>query len=133
MSILTLSKLRSLGVCREQVDEFAARFGEFVDITPDLCESVANIFDWSWASRNLLRASARAEYDRVRDAARTEYDRALAPARAKYDRVRVPALAEYDRVCTAARAEYDRVRAPARAEYDRVCARTFGQLYQAIP
>ena len=122
MSILTLSKLRSLGACREQVDEFAARFGEFVDITPDLCESVANIFDWSWASRNLLRAPALAEYNRVFASARAEYDRVCDAARTEYDRALAPALAEYNRVF-----------ASALAEYDRVCARTFGQLYQAIP
>ena len=129
MRILTLKTLESLDACSRQRYLFRSKFGDSVEITESLCESVASDFDWSWAAQNLLSAPALAEYNRVRAAAWDEYDRVRAAAWDEYDRVCAAALAEYDRVCAPAWAEYDRVCAPALAEYDRVRAITFGRLY----
>ena len=148
---LTLETLLKRGACADQCQRFADTFGKSVDVTPELCMSVADQFDWSWAARCLLSpearaehervcAPARAEYKRVRDSALAEYWRVRAPALAEYERVRDSALADYKRVrdsalaeywrvCASAWAEYERVRDSAQAEYERVCAREFGRLY----
>ena len=108
MTELKLQTLIDRGACQPKADLFRARFGESVDITPELCESVASDFDFEWAAENLLTAPALAEYKRVSDAAVAEYKRVTAPARAEYERVRAPACAEYERVTDAAYAECDR-------------------------
>ena len=107
--ILTTRQLIDRGACNEQVEAFRSRFGEYVEVTPELCASVAAVFDWVWAARHLLSAAAWAEYVRVR----------------------APALAEYQRVAAAARAGYDRVEAAAWAEYERAKARAFGEAYNS--
>ena len=62
---ITLSQLKSLNACKSQVDKFSELFGESVDVTPELCVSHAQDFDWGWAAKNLLTDSAWAEYKRV--------------------------------------------------------------------
>jgi hypothetical protein len=108
--ILTLQQLKNKRACQGQVDLFRQTFGESVEITPALCESVAARFDWNWASANLLTPAASAEYERIQG----------------------PAYAEYKRVQGAALAEYERVEGAAYTEYERVCARTFGQLFTGM-
>jgi len=119
MKTLTLQRLIDLGACADQRELFRETFGDSVDVTPELCVSVADKFDWRWAAEHLLSAPAWAEYER-----------ATAPAWAECERVEAPAWAEYERVKALARAEYKRVEAPAWAEYQRVEARTFGELYE---
>jgi hypothetical protein len=113
---LTLETLLKRGACADQRQRFADTFGKSVDVTPELCMSVADQFTWAWAARCLLSPEAQAEYKRV-----------CAPAQA--DRVCYSAWAEYKRVCDSAWAEYERVRDSALAEHKRVCAREFGRLY----
>jgi cell division septum initiation protein DivIVA len=117
--ILELQTLVNNDACAEQVELFKQMFGNSVEITPELCVSVADKFDFTWAVRHLLSPAARADYERVRAPARAEYERAKESVRADYERVRAPAWAEY----------YERVRAPAWAEYERVKARAFGELF----
>jgi len=129
--MLILQTLIDKRACTAQVDLFRHIFGESVEITSALCESVAAQFDWNWASRYLLTPAALAEYERVQGPALAEYERVQGAALAEYERVRGPARAEYERVQGPALAEYERVEGPAYAEYERVCARTFGQLFTA--
>ena len=117
---LYISQLIDKRACRDQVDLFRSRFGESVDVTPELCASVAAEFDFAWATRCLLSVSALAEYKRVTAPAWAEYERVRATAWAEYERVRATALAEYERVEASALAEYQRVEASAWAEYQRV-------------
>ena len=77
---ITLSQLKSLDACKSQVDKFSELFGESVDVTPELCVSHAQDFDWGWAARNLLTDSALAEYERVTSTALAEYKRVTARA-----------------------------------------------------
>jgi hypothetical protein len=100
--LLYIKQLINAGACREQVEAFRERFGKYVEVTPELCASVAAVFDWWWAARNLLSPAARAEYERVRAAAWAEYERVTAPV-----------LDEYKRVTASARTEYKRARASA--------------------
>jgi hypothetical protein len=72
---LYISQLIDKNACQSQVDLFRSKFGESVDVTPELCARVATEFEFCWAAGNLLSDSAGAEYDR-----------AMAPARAKYSR-----------------------------------------------
>lgn len=83
---ITEKQLKDLDACSQQVELFVSLTGGEVEITEEWCLSVSDKFDWHWASRQLLNAPARAEYER-----------AQAPAWAEYERVRATAWAEYDR------------------------------------
>lgn len=109
MTELKLQTLIDLGACQPQVDLVRARFGESVDITPELCESVASDFDFEWAAENLLTATAYVKCERVRDAS----------------------YAEYEHVWDADFTEYLRVKIAAHVEYLRVIAREFARQYIA--
>ena len=139
---ITLGSLRALGACEEGLSDFRSTFPRGLTVkpgarlTPRMAERLASLarhFDWfaeydratAWAEYDRVRATARAEYDRVRATAEAEYDRATAEA--EYDRA--TAEAEYVRATAPARAEYVRATAPARAEYDRVRA---GALWRAL-
>ena len=99
---LLLSTLVANDACRAQTDLFRQLFGESVEITEELCASVADKFDWRWAGRYLLSPVAAADYERVRAHASAEYERVRATAGAEYERAEAPALAEYKRVRSAA-------------------------------
>ena len=90
---LLLSTLIDKHACEEQVELFCQTFGESVEITAELCESVADKFYWAWAAENLLSASAWADYKRVTAPARAEYERVTESAWAEYARVAAPAWA----------------------------------------
>ena len=119
---ITYAQLRASGACRDQLALFKRKFGDSVEVTVQLAESVANEFDWDWVASKLLKAPAWDEYYRVTAAAWDEYERVTAAAWAEYYRVTAPAFAEYDRVRAAALAEYERVTAAAWAECKRVTA-----------
>jgi cell division septum initiation protein DivIVA len=140
MTILTLETLKEKHACEEQLALFHKTFGTSVDVTPELCESVADKFNFRWAVEKLLlpderdeykrvTAPALAEYERVTGLASAEYERVMGLASAEYERVKESAWAEYKRFMGLASAEYERIMAPARAEYERVTARAFGELF----
>ena len=114
---VTVALLKRKGARASKIALFKELFPKGIEITEEVCVSVADKFNWSWAAENLLSAPAYAEYERV-----------TAPAHAEYERVIAPAYAEYERVIAPAYAEYRRVIAPAYAEYRRVQAATFGRL-----
>jgi hypothetical protein len=102
--ILTLATLKEKCACADQCALFRSKFGQSVDVTRELCVSVAGKFDFHWAASNLLTAPALADYER-----------ATAQARADYLRARAPALALYPR-CRRIWADYKRTRATAFAD-----------------
>lgn len=65
MATLTLQQLIDAKACRSQLELFAARFGEAVDVTEDLAVSVAGDFDFNFAARHFLRAPAWAQYEAI--------------------------------------------------------------------
>ena len=87
MAVLTIHQLIEARACTEQVRKFKRMFGDAVDITPELCVSVATEFDWDFASLHFLSREALAEYHRVTAPARAEYNRVTAQAAAEYTRV----------------------------------------------
>ena len=91
--LLKLQQLKDAGACLDQVELFRATFGEQVKVTVDLALSYHDKFDWDFAARKFLTASARAEYDKVRVPAWAEYDKVRASAWAEYVKVEVPAWA----------------------------------------
>jgi hypothetical protein len=99
---ITLQQLTDKDACQEQVDLFRALFGDSVDVTEELCASVAGKFDFDWAASSLLAPSARAEYKRATAPAWAEYKRATAPAWAEYKRATAPARDEYERATAVA-------------------------------
>jgi hypothetical protein len=132
MAILTLATLKAKGACADQCALFRSKFGDSVDVTPELCVSVAAQFDWGWAACNLLTAPALADYERATAAAWADYDRAkAAPARADFERATAAAWADYERARAAAWADYDRAKAPALADYGRARAPAFGLAFNS--
>ena len=99
---LALATLVARGACINQRDLFRNRWGDSVEVTVALCQSVADQVDWAWAGEHLLTADAWAEYERVTAAASDEYDRVTAPASDEYERVTAAARAEYAHVTAAA-------------------------------
>ena len=126
---ITLKQLRRAKACEDQCLLFAEKFGDSVDVTPELCESVAPIFNFEFAAYSFLTDTARAEYVRIRATAWAEYERIEAPA--EYERIRATATAEYERIRATAMAEYVRSEAPAWAKYKRTLARAFALAYNS--
>jgi hypothetical protein len=62
--ILELQTLVNNGACADQLALFRKMFGYSVAITPELCVSVADKFNFTWAAR-LLSSAALAEFKRV--------------------------------------------------------------------
>ncbi len=107
-----LQTLIDKGACRDQVDLFRAMFGKAVNVTEELCVSVADKFNLDWAATHLLTSQALAEYNRIKAAAWDDYRRTLAAASADYMR-KVSALADYERIAASAWADYERAQARA--------------------
>jgi len=122
---ITLKQLRRAKACEDQCLLFAEKFGDSVDVTPELCESVALSFNFEFAAHNFLTYTARAEHERIRATAWAEYERVEASAMAKYARIR------YERIEASAIAKYVRIRTRAWAEYERVIARAFALAYNS--
>ena len=122
---LTLQTLIDEHACPSQAELFDNTFGDSVEVTPELCLSVADKFDWDWAALHLLSSVAQADYVRAKATAQADYDRATAPAQADY--FRATALASGK--CYTARADYDRAKATAWADYVRATAFAFGKCY----
>ena len=54
MKPITITFLKSLDACQEQVDLFAATYGESVTPTPALFEAAAQLFDFDWLGREVF-------------------------------------------------------------------------------
>lgn len=112
---ITVEMLREREACGDQMDIFATRWPDGVEVTEDAAlEAVALGLDIDWAAEELLSAPAQAEYHRAIEPAWAEYVRVTAPIRSEFDRAIAPVWAEFDRAI-----------APAWAEFDRACARAF--------
>ena len=125
---LTLQTLIDEHACLSQAELFSNTFGDSVEVTPELCLSVADKFDWDWAARHLLSSVARADYVRATEACADDYDRVTAPAWADYVRATASAQADYNRATAPAWADYGRVMASAPASYT---ARTWADYNRA--
>ena len=64
--VLTYQTLAEKGACLEQCDLFRELFGESVEVTEDLCESVYDRFSWDWAAARLVPCDVLDEYKRAR-------------------------------------------------------------------
>jgi hypothetical protein len=131
MTILILDTLKAKGACADQLRLFEEMFGQSVDVTRDLCVSVADKFNFTWAARELLTAPALADYERATATAWPDYERATATAWADYGRATATAWADYGRATATARADYGRAMATARADYGRARAAAFANAYNS--
>src|SRR3990167_2306304 len=98
MKLLTLQQLQDHRACSDQIQLFRKLFDESAIVTVKACVAVADKFNWEWAARHLLKAIARAEYNRVKDPARKKYYWVVDLAWAEYKQVTDPAWAEYQRI-----------------------------------
>ena len=104
-AIITLQDLVDNGACADQRAEFVRRFGRSVEITVELCMSVAHVFDWNWAAAKLLKTPAWDAYEAATKPARDAYEAAkktawdackaaTKPAWAAYEAAKAKAFAE---------------------------------------
>ena len=78
---ITARLLRSKGACREQVEIFAAKWPDGVEITSENCLSSAILgLDLDWAARNFLSATAEKAYQEATAPAWKAYQEARATA-----------------------------------------------------
>ncbi len=96
MKTLTLQQLIEKNACSEQVKLFKTMFGESVIITESLFLSVADKFDWDWASDNLLDERQRKLYNESRSAALKLYNESISAALKLYNESMAPAEKLYD-------------------------------------
>ena len=80
MKKITARKLESLGACPEQVAIFRRHFGAGVVPTLELVMRYAQVFDWDWAAKNLLSATADKAYQEATAPAYKAYRAARAQA-----------------------------------------------------
>ena len=118
--IISIAMLREAGACAPELSRLESLFGSEITLTEDFALANAPLCDWDWAARNLLPASAWAEYKRAVASAWAEYKRAEAPAWAEYERARF----RHGRNTSAPTA-------PAWAECKRAVALTFARLFIA--
>jgi hypothetical protein len=102
ITILTLQTLIEKGACANQVDLFRLKFGESVEVTEELCVSVAHDFDFGWAGRQLLSPAARRAYEKAETAAGRAYEKAEAPAWCAYEKAKAAAWRAYEKAKAAA-------------------------------
>ena len=88
---ITSAMLRKHRACADQVTEFQRRFGKSVEVTEEICLSVAKVFNWNWAALYFLPAPARKAYDEA--TVRKAYDEEVAPAWKSYQEARAQAFA----------------------------------------
>jgi len=110
---INAARLRVLGACPPQVEEFVRLFGE-KDMEPTLalCVEHASVFDWSWA-RHLLSATARRAYDEATAPAERAYSEATATARRAYDEATATAQRAYNEATVTAWRAHNEATAPA--------------------
>jgi len=123
MKILTLAQLKAKGACADQRNEFKRRFGSQVEISVDLCLSVASVFDWTWAAHNFLSPPAGRAYEEATAPARRAYKEACARARRAYEEACAATWRAYEEACATTWRAYEEACARARRAYEEACAR----------
>ena len=83
---ITLSQLRKLKACKDQLDLFKSTFGASAAVTEaNLVRAVAAGLNIDWLAGKTLPAPARKAYNEALASAREAYHEAIAPAREAYD------------------------------------------------
>lgn len=118
MRRLTLQTLRYKNVCEKQTDLFWSLFKERVEITEELCVSVANMFNWDWAAENLLSPLFREKYVRDSKPFLAEYNQERISFWDKYDRDVIPFQDECNRALILLVRKYNSAVGPPPKEYD---------------
>jgi hypothetical protein len=90
---ITVEMLVKMGACHSQVMLFRRLFGKSVKVTLKGCVKAAQQFDWNWASRNLLTATAEKAYQEATATAWKAYQEAKAPAWKAYQEATAIAFA----------------------------------------
>lgn len=105
MRPITVEMLREAGACEGQLEEFAKRWPEGVVPTEEVCLSVANVFDWTWAREQLLPLWARRGCARDMREARERYRSVCDAAMSRYFRSELTEVAwvAIERVAESAR------------------------------
>ena len=86
MKPITLTFLKSLGACQEQVDLFAATYGESVTPTLELIEAAAQLFDFNWLGQEVFGEA----YEEATAPHWKAYEEAMAPHWKAYEEARAP-------------------------------------------
>lgn len=104
---ITKELLAEKHACREQRRLFDSLFPEGVEVTPELCERYADLFDWEWASFELLSDESRDRYVVAVERAYDKYDKKYAELVAQKYMTVDAAWRAYRDSCHVAEREFD--------------------------
>ena len=130
--MITLDMLWEKKACIEQREVFAKLFPEGVEPTPEICLSVADKFEWHWASKELLSAPARRLFNKTVAPARNLYYETVVPARKHFNETMEAARKHYNETTAPAWKLFDETVDPARKHYNETTAVAFAEAYQSM-
>lgn len=134
---LLLSTLIDKVACNSQTTLFLVKFGYAVEVTEELCASVAGEFDWKWAARALLREDCEAELTQLRDDYMAKWRLLSDDYQAKWKQLRDDYYAKHvlqDDYVAKLKLLYDELQdklKPLKDDYLNQLARLFAKLYVA--
>ena len=118
---ITEEWLKGKAACQDQVDLFVKTFPDGADASEASIALAGEVgLDLSWLFDYVVRAPARAEYEKITAPARAEYEKIRDAAWDEYEKIGDAAWAEYEKIRDAAWAELEKIRSPARAEYEKI-------------
>jgi len=82
---ITAAQLVRLMACHGQVTRFRKLFGTSATVTEARCRKYAAVFDWGWATSNLLTPTQRKAHTEATDQAWKAYDEDTDQAWKAYD------------------------------------------------
>lgn len=100
MKHINVAMLQSRGACLSQLQLFYELFPDGVTFTSEedavrQCVAVAELFDWSWGSNQLLPYDARVAYGEAATSAWTAFEKAMFEARVAFEEALATGRAAY--------------------------------------
>ena len=136
MKPITLTFLESLDACQEQVDLFAATYGESATPTLELIEAAAQDFDFDWLGRKVFGEAYReavAPHEKAYEEAMAPHEKAYEEAGAIHLKAYLEAMAPHWKAYLEAKAPhweaYQEAEAPLTQALKLAQARTFYHLW----
>jgi hypothetical protein len=126
---ITYKLLKSKGACARALAVFRRIFGDTAPLTVEAAVVNAQTFNWDFAARHSLSASALKAYDEARASAWKAYNEATAPAWKAYNEATASAGKAYNEATAPALKAYNEAKASAEKAYDEAKARTFAEAY----
>ena len=117
MHKITIDHLRKAGACVQQRGLFQEKFPDGAEVSEEVAASVAGLFDWDWASKNILHGDYLAAYEEAKAPLWTAYEEATAPLWTAYEEATAPLLTAYKEAEAPLWSAYEEAEAPLWSAY----------------